>query len=91
MFTKFGVGALEPTESAMRRQTIYSRAVYDMNDLDAYVKTSLKLTGTALENLNETLDGIIDNKIRSTVSPATPATPTPKTPVVPVKPLAPVK
>jgi hypothetical protein len=79
MFTKWGVGSIEPTESAMRRQTINSQAVYEMNDLDAYVKTSLKLTGTAMENLNETLDGIIDRKIRSSVNAAAPAVP--KTPV----------
>jgi hypothetical protein len=70
MFTKFGVGALEPTESAMRRKVINSRYSFDLHQLDAYTKTILKKNGTALENLNNVLDAVIDGKLRPAPQPA---------------------
>jgi hypothetical protein len=78
-FTKFKPGGLEPAESAMRRQVVSAKSSYDMFELDSYTKSNLKNQGDALDNLNNTLDSIIDGKIKPSAKPnAFPTTPAPK-------------
>lgn len=63
-FSRYTGGDLIPADSVMRSQTVNSKSVFLMTDLDAFVRNSLRLTGDALTNLNETLDAVIDGKIR---------------------------
>jgi hypothetical protein len=62
-FSKYVDGGLIPSDSVVRSQTVNSQASFLMKDLDALVKSELKLTD-AFTNLNETLDAIIDGKLK---------------------------
>jgi hypothetical protein len=62
-FSKYDNGGLTPSDSVVRNQTVNSRATFAMKDLDALVKSELHLTD-AFTNLNETLDAIIDGKLK---------------------------
>ena|SRR5436190_9171651 len=62
-FSKYVDGGLIPADSVVRNQTVNSRASFVLKDLDALVKSELHLTD-AFTNLNETLDAIIDGKLK---------------------------
>jgi hypothetical protein len=62
-FSKYVDGGLIPSESVVRNQTVNSQASFVIKDLDALVKSELHLTD-AFTNLNETLDAIIDGKLK---------------------------
>jgi hypothetical protein len=78
-FTRYTGGDLVPADSVVKSEVIASKAVFAMKDLDALVRNSLRLSGDALSNLNETLDAIIDGRIRpaaAAIPSRTPITPT---------------
>jgi len=62
-FSKYVDGGLIPSDSVVRNQTVNSRASFALKDLDALVKSELHLTDT-WTNLNETLDAIIEGKLK---------------------------
>jgi hypothetical protein len=62
-FTKYTDNGLVPSESVVRSQTVIAKGAYTLGALDSFVKETLKLTD-ALTNLSETLDAIIDNKVK---------------------------
>jgi hypothetical protein len=72
-FSKYVDAGLVPSDSVLRGQTVVSQASFVMKDLDAQVKSQLKLSD-ALANINETLDAIIDGKIKPGEQPAAPTT-----------------
>jgi hypothetical protein len=84
MFTKYDTAGLIPAESAMRRQNLNANATFTIAELDAYTKRTLGIRGDALENLNATLDAIIDGKIKPGGS-ASPTTSTNSPSLVPPK------
>ena len=69
-FTRFGNGGLIPEEAAMRREKVKARSSYDLIELDAHIKRNIALKGDAFDNLLETLDAIIDGKIKPAMKPA---------------------
>jgi hypothetical protein len=62
-FSKYVDGGLIPSDSVVRNQTVNSQASFVIKELDALVKSELRLTD-AFTNLNETLDAIIDGKLK---------------------------
>jgi hypothetical protein len=62
-FTRFDDTGLTPSESVVRNQSVISQASFAIKDLDALVKSQLRLSDT-FTNLNETLDAIIDGKLK---------------------------
>lgn len=62
-FSRFVDAGLVPADSVARSQTVTSQASFLMKDVDAFVKTQLKLIDT-FTNLNEALDAIIDGKLK---------------------------
>ena len=62
-FSRYVGGGLVPSDSVVRNQMVNSQATFTMQDLDALVKSELHLSDT-LTNLNETLDAIIDGKLK---------------------------
>ena len=64
MFTKYDAAGLEPMESAMRRQMVNDKAVFEMAELDAFTKRNIATKGDALDNLLDTLDAILDGKVK---------------------------
>jgi hypothetical protein len=77
-FSKYVDGGLIPSDSVVRSQLVNSQASFLMKDLDALVKSELKLSD-AFTNLNETLDAIIDGKLKPPANSAEAATSTAKT------------
>lgn len=77
-FSKYVDGGLIPSDSVVRGQTVNSRASFVLKDLDALVKSELKLAD-AFTNLNETLDAIIDGKLKPPATPAAATTSAAKT------------
>jgi len=84
-FSRYTGGDLIPADSVVRSQAVTSKATFAMPDLDNFVRNGLRLSGDALSNLNETLDAIIDGKIRPAAKTAVGARAQPKipTPVAP--------
>lgn len=82
-FTRYVDSGLVPSESVVRNQTVGSQATFLIKDLDAIVKSQLGLTD-AFTNLNETLDAMIDGKLKpegvqaKVMKPATTTTSLPK-------------
>jgi hypothetical protein len=62
-FTDFGFGKLMPTGRASRRSVINHATTFSMAELDAYAQ-SQGWEGDALANLTETLDALIDGKLK---------------------------
>jgi hypothetical protein len=77
-FSRYVDGGLIPSESVVRGQKVNSQASFVLKDLDALVKSELKLTD-AFTNLNETLDAIIDGKLKPTANSAAATTSATKT------------
>ncbi len=65
VFTRFTGGDLIPAESAVRSQSISDQSEFEISELDKAVRSQLKLSGDTLSNLNETLDAIIDGRIKA--------------------------
>lgn len=64
-FTEYRAAKQSPSAKALRRTTFNSRASYRIEELDAYAANA-GWEGDALDNLSETLDAIIDGKVKST-------------------------
>lgn len=62
-FSRYVDSGLVPSESVVRNHTVSSQASFLLKDLDGMVKKELRLTDT-WTNLNETLDAIIEGKLK---------------------------
>lgn len=62
IFTEFSTLGLIPTKSATRNVVYNSKAVFEWEDLNDYARAQ-NWNGSALDNLNETLDAIIDGRV----------------------------
>lgn len=71
-FSKYVDNGLVPSDSVVRNQTVNSQATFLLKDLDAMVKSELHLSD-AFTNLNETLDAIIDGKLKPLDAKSAPA------------------
>ncbi|HEX4129546.1 MAG TPA: hypothetical protein VHZ24_05845 [Pirellulales bacterium] len=63
IFTEYGFGGLHPISRASRSTEIHGEASYPMSELDALAKRQA-WRGDALDNLTETLDAVIDGKVK---------------------------